>query len=233
MNKQARLDEIVALLQGNASLRVNDLAIELNVSKETLRRDLKYLQLKGLLIREYGKAKSLKRTSDDPSVAFDSRSKSHAQGKTALAQQALAWISSGMCIALDASSTCWHLAKKLDDQPLTVYTNSARICHALEKKKHIQILCSGGTLDRKYASYINDSPLHIVRNIDIDLFIFSCDGVDAEGNIWDTDNGNTVFKKFMLKKSLHSILLVDSSKIERSSEVIIGNVSAVTTVIRQ
>jgi DeoR family L-fucose operon activator len=73
----------------------------------------------------------------------------------------------------------------------------------------------------------------MVRNLDIDLFIFSCDGVDAAGNIWDTDNGNTLFKKFMLKKSLHSILLVDSSKMERSSEVMIGNVSAVTTVIRQ
>src|SRR5471032_3357882 len=70
MNKQARLDEIVTLLQGNVSLRVNDLASALNVSKETLRRDLKYLQLKGLLIREYGKAKSLKRIADDPSVAF-------------------------------------------------------------------------------------------------------------------------------------------------------------------
>jgi len=233
MNKQARLDEIVTLLQGNASLRVNDLASALNVSKETLRRDLKYLQLKGLLIREYGKAKSLKRIADDPSVAFETRSKSHAQRKAALAEQAMKWISAGMCIALDASSTCWHLAKKLPDQELTVYTNSSRICHALEKKAQIQILCSGGTLDRKYASYINESPLHMVRNLDIDLFIFSCDGVDAAGNIWDTDNGNTLFKKFMLKKSLHSILLVDSSKMERSSEVMIGNVSAVTTVIRQ
>lgn len=233
MNKQARLDEIVALLKGNASLRVNDLAESLNVSKETLRRDLKYLQLKGLLVREYGKAKSLKRPSDDPSVAFESRSKSHAQRKSLLADKAIEWITPGMCIALDASSTCWHLAKKLRDQPLTVYTNSYRICHELEKKAQIEILCSGGTLDRKYASYINDSPLHMVRNIDIDLFIFSCDGVDADGNIWDTDNGNTLFKKFMLKKSLQSILLVDSSKIERSGEVIIGQVSAVTTVIRQ
>lgn len=233
MNRQDRLAEIIALLNGNASLRVSELAAGLNVSKETLRRDLQYLQFKGLLVREYGRAKKLEGASEGPGMAFDSRSKSHAQRKTALAETAIEWITPGMCIALDASSTCWHLAKRLADQDLTVYTNSYRICAELEKKTRIRVLCSGGTLDRKYASYINDSPLHIVRHLDIDLFIFSCDGIDADGNIWDTDNGNALFKKFMLKKSLQTILLVDSSKIARSSEVVIGNVAAVTAVIRR
>lgn len=233
MNRQERLAEIIALLNGNASLRVSELAAGLNVSKETLRRDLQYLQLKGLLVREYGRARKLEGASKGPGMAFDSRSKSHAQRKTALAETATEWITPGMCIALDASSTCWHLAKRLTDQDLTVYTNSYRICAELEKKTRIRVLCSGGTLDRKYASYINDSPLHMVRHLDIDLFIFSCDGIDADGNIWDTDNGNALFKKFMLKKSLQSILLVDSSKIARSSEVVIGNVAAVTAVIRR
>ena len=42
-----------------------------------------------------------------------------------------------MMIALDASSTCWYLARQLPDRPLHVFTNSQPICQELAKRDQI------------------------------------------------------------------------------------------------
>jgi DeoR family L-fucose operon activator len=76
------------------------------------------------------------------------RLKSHYAHKADIAREALAWIDEGMVIALDASSTCWYLARQLPDRPLHVFTNSQPICQELAKRDQISspapaVLCSG------------------------------------------------------------------------------------------
>ena len=63
--------------------------------------------------------------SGDP---FHIRLKSHYAHKADIAREALAWIEEGMVIALDASSTCWYLARQLPDINIQVFTNSHPIC---------------------------------------------------------------------------------------------------------
>ena len=136
-----------------------------------------------------------------------------------------------MVIALDASSTCWYLAKKLPDIPLTIFTNSVRVCHELEKKAHISLVSSGGTLQRKYACYVNPAMFSILKNLEIDLFIFSCEGIDDDGMMWDSNASNAEFKSILLHKATQSLLLMDKSKLRRKSTVKIGPLQWVERVI--
>ena len=136
-----------------------------------------------------------------------------------------------MVIALDASSTCWYLARLLPDIPLTVFTNSERICQLLAKREHIQLVSTGGMLQRKYACYI-DAPLApLLKNIAIDLFIFSCEGVDVNGTLWDTRSWNAEYKTTLLRRAAQSLLLIDKSKLKRAGEVRIGDMAEVTEII--
>ncbi|MBA1041426.1 transcriptional regulator, partial [Escherichia coli] len=72
--------------------------------------------------------------SQDSGDPFHMRLKSHYAHKADIAREALAWIDEGMVIALDASSTCWYLARQLPDRPLHVFTNSQPICQELAKR---------------------------------------------------------------------------------------------------
>ncbi|PVZ87267.1 transcriptional regulator [Serratia sp. S1B] len=229
--KMARHQRIVQLLRQHETLTTEELATRLSVSKETLRRDLNALQAQGEIIRRHGRAKSIKRQTQDSGDAFNARLKSHLSSKAAIARQALSWIEPGMLIALDASSTCWYLAKQLPDIELTVFTNSVRICQALAKRQHIQLISSGGLLQRKYACYINPALVSQLKTLEIDLFIFSCEGLDTQGVLWDSNSTNAEFKSLLLKRALQSLLLLDKSKINRTSEVKIGNLAEVATVI--
>lgn len=230
--KSRRQQNIVTLLSDSDWLTTDALAGQLGVSKETIRRDLSDLQQQGKILRQHGRARLIHPDSRDSGEPFGSRLKSHYADKVDIARHALAYISEGMTLALDASSTCFHLARQLPDLPLTVFTNSLPICHEMAKRENITLICSGGTLARKYRCYVNPALVTQLKGLEIDLFIFSCEGVDERGVMWDPVAHNAAYKAQLLGRADQSLLLIDKSKFQRSSEVKIGLLSQVTHVIQ-
>lgn len=174
--KATRQQSLITLLSQSDWLTTEVLAEKLSVSKETIRRDLKSLQQQGKLLRQHGRARLIHPDSRDSGEPFGARLKSHYADKADIARHALGWISEGMTIALDASSTCFHLARQLPDIDLTVFTNSLPVCHEMAKRERITLICSGGTLERKYRCYVNPALVTQLKGLEIDLFIFSCEG---------------------------------------------------------
>ncbi|EJT3069638.1 L-fucose operon activator [Salmonella enterica] len=229
--KAARQQAIVDLLINHKSLTTEALATRLNVSNETIRRDLSELQTQGKVLRNHGRAKYIHRENQDSGDPFHIRLKSHYAHKADIAREALAWIEEGMTIALDASSTCWYLARQLPDIPIQVFTNSHPICQELGKRERIALISSGGQLERKYGCYVNPSLISQLKSLDIDLFIFSCEGIDSGGDLWDSNAINADFKSILLRRASQSLLLIDKSKFNRSGEARIGHLDDVTHIV--
>ncbi|EAM3559534.1 L-fucose operon activator [Salmonella enterica] len=229
--KAARQQAIVDLLINHKSLTTEALATRLNVSKETIRRDLSELQTQGKVLRNHGRAKYIHRENQDSGDPFHIRLKSHYAHKADIAREALAWIEEGMTIALDASSTCWYLARQLPDIPIQVFTNIHPICQELGKRERIALISSGGQLERKYGCYVNPSLISQLKSLDIDLFIFSCEGIDGGGDLWDSNAINADFKSILLRRASQSLLLIDKSKFNRSGEARIGHLDDVTHIV--
>lgn len=229
--KAARQQAIVDLLINYNSLTTQALSEQFNVSKETIRRDLSELQAQGKVLRNHGRSRSIHRKNQDSGDPFHIRLKSHHAYKADIAREALAWIEPGMMIALDASSTCWYLARQLPDIDIHVFTNSHPICQELGKRQHIQLISSGGQLERKYGCYVNPSLISQLKPLDIDLFIFSCEGIDSNGALWDSNALNADFKSTLLKRASQSLLLIDKSKFNRSGEACIGYLDDVSHII--
>lgn len=229
--KAVRQQAIVELLISHKSLTTEALSLQLNVCKETIRRDLSELQEQGKVLRSHGRARMIHRENQDSGDPFHIRLKSHYAHKADIAREALTWIEEGMVIALDASSTCWYLARQLPDINIHVFTNSQPICRELARREHIQLISSGGRLERKYGCYVNPSLISQLKPLDIDLFIFSCEGIDSNGALWDSNTINAEFKSTLLKRAAQSLLLIDKSKFNRSGEARIGYLNDVTHIV--
>ncbi len=229
--KNSRQQAIIQRLATCDWLTTDVLADALAVSKETIRRDLKTLQEQGKIVRHHGRARAIHPDRQDGGEPFGARLKSHYADKADIARLALDWVSEGMTLALDASSTCFHLAKQLPDIALTVFTNSLPICQEMARRERVTLICSGGTLERKYRCYVNPMLVTQLKSLEIDLFIFSCEGVDEQGIMWDPSPDNARFKTQLLSRASQSLLLIDKSKFRRSSEVKIGHLSQVTQLI--
>ncbi|ELY4220381.1 L-fucose operon activator [Cronobacter sakazakii] len=231
--KNERQQKIIRLLWAHEALSTQALAHRLAVSQETIRRDLSELQRAGKILRSHGRARALRRdvqSHDDP---FQARMKSHHAHKMDIARNALNWLDAGMVVALDASTTCWYLARQLPDIPLTIFTNSVRVGQEVARREQITLISTGGILHRQAACYENPSLPALLKHIDIDLFLFSCQGIDEAGTIWDARSWNAEYKTLLLRRAAQSLLLIDRSKRNRTGDVQIGTLDQVTEVITQ
>ncbi len=137
-----------------------------------------------------------------------------------------------MVIALDASSTCWYLARQLPDRPLHVFTNSQPICRGAGQTRpdHAHLLRRHSAAEiwllREPGA---DFPAEIAG--DRSVYFFSCEGIDPQGALWDSNAFNADFKSILLKRAAQSLLLIDKSKFNRSGEARIGHLDDVTHIV--
>ena len=105
----ARKAAIRESLQEHKSVRITELAAQLNVTKETIRRDLREMEQNGELIRTHGGAYILDGVQNDIDVG--TRQVLKIPEKERIAQKCDSLIQSGDYIYLDGSTTCWSIAR--------------------------------------------------------------------------------------------------------------------------
>ncbi len=93
--KAARQQAIIDLLINHSSLTTEALSLQLNVSKETIRRDLSELQSRGKVLRNHGRVKIIHRESRDSGDPFHIRLKSHYAHKADIARGARPGLTKG------------------------------------------------------------------------------------------------------------------------------------------
>ncbi len=169
--KAARQQAIVDLLINHSSLTTETLSKQLNVSRETIRRDLSELQAQGKVLRNHGRAKVIHQRSRDSGDPFHMRLKSHYAHKADIAREALArltkaWSSPSMPAPPAGTSPASCRTARCTFLP------TASPSAELAKRDQIALTCSGGTLQRKYGCYVNPALISQLKSLEIDLFIF-------------------------------------------------------------
>lgn len=153
--KMTRQASLIQLLAEHETLTTDALAVQLGVSKRDHPSGSKSATDAGKNCAPRGRARLLHTPQQSDGEPFYARRKSHYADKADIARHALNWIEQGMTLALDASSTCFHLARQLPDIPLTVFTNSLPVCGEMARRQHINLICSGGRLERQNRCYVN------------------------------------------------------------------------------
>ncbi|MEL6962635.1 MAG: DeoR family transcriptional regulator, partial [Pseudomonadota bacterium] len=104
--KSARHSRILDVLEINPSIRVNALADELDVSTETVRRDLAELDETGRIKRTYGGA--VRTTAFEPALA--ERLKLHVQERERVARHAVTSLADVQSLFIGGGATTLHFA---------------------------------------------------------------------------------------------------------------------------
>lgn len=231
MLAQERYEYIIETLNRDCAVKVSKLIKELNVSIETIRRDLEHLEKEGVLQRVYGGA-ILKKVSVDK-LSFDKREEEFRKEKIEIANIAIRYISEGQSIALNDSTTNVEIAKNIRNKftNLTVVTNSLVIATELANNKGIKVILAGGILDNKEYAFYGQLAQNILENFVVDRSFIGVGGVSLNRGISDYDFETAQIQKIMMKTSKEVIILADSSKIENVSLTKIGHIDDVNLII--
>ena len=151
MNGALRVSYILKEVSNAGQISTTELAEALNVSVETIRRDLRKLDEREELVRVHGGA--ICKAYKDEGASFNKRAGHNVQEKKIIVGQALSHIDEGAVIGLDASSSSWHVAQAIPNIKCTIITNSLNNIVALAGKTNISVVNLGGIFSDKYKAF--------------------------------------------------------------------------------
>lgn len=204
----ARHNAILQSLQQQGRVSVDDLALELNISEVTIRKDLNELEQQGRLVRRFGGAVPL------PSSASANRIINDCQKR--IASAAAARIEDHGRIIIDSGQTTAALIPHLlSKRGLVVMSNSMRVIQPLtDIEKGPTLIMPGGTWDRITHSFQGQMSEQILRAYDFDQLFVGADGLDLERGT-TTFNELTNLSRVMAEVSKQVIVMAESKKLGR------------------
>jgi DeoR family transcriptional regulator, aga operon transcriptional repressor len=223
--KEERRNRILSMLKEQGILKSTELSDLFNVTPETIRKDLEYLDEQGFLKRTFGGA-IISSGSDnavpneifDPSV--DLRNISHESEKKEIGKFAASLVSYGDTIVLDSSTTTLQLAKFLpEDYEIVVITNALVTLNELSRKKGITVISVGGYYRQKSTSFLGSMSLKNLESFNINKAFMSGNAFSIEKGLMDPNEQEAEFKAKMAEVAQESLLLIDSSKFGRMAPI--------------
>jgi DeoR/GlpR family transcriptional regulator of sugar metabolism len=203
----ARQQRIKALLAQEGYVGVTDIAERLGVSAMSVRRDLEALEQAGDLVRAHGAAMPAPAATDPHDVRYESRRRSAAAAKEAIA-----------AMALKLGSTVLALARALaKGERARVFTNHLRVATALAGDRHV-VYMPGGLVRAHEMSVCGAQAVAQVHEHWFDMCFLGASGLCAEG-AFDHSHEDSEVKRAYIERSERVVLLCDASKFDRRSTI--------------
>ncbi len=215
MRPSERQDEIVRLVHRSGEISVDDLAERLNVSRETVRRDLSNLDAVGRLRKFHGGARVRSQNTSEPSAEgpFALRLADNPAPKRQIAYTAASLLSPGDAVFIDTGTTTLMLAEALVDLPsLVVITNSCRIAATVAANPDHRIFLIGGAYGADAGQSLGHLAVEQIRKFRARHAFLTVGAVDENG-VMDFDAQETEIAQAMIERCDMVTVLADSSKI--------------------
>lgn len=204
--------------QQNKVLTV-ELTQVLQVSEDTVRRDLKELSELGQVKKVHGGAVS---HSLNP-YSYQDRKIYADEEKKLIASKALKLFSSGQVVFMDGGTTNLELARCLPASlEITLITNSLPVAVELADHPKIEIIFIGGKLLKTAQVTIGPEVIETVRGIRADICVLGTRSIHHQLGITEIDWDETKVKRAMMESSAELVSLVIKEKFDTVHPYIIG-----------
>ena len=229
MLPEERRQRILEELAARGLVRVDDLVTQLDVSAETVRRDLIELERRNELTRVYGGAT---RNADAPARAAERRDVANPEAKRAIAQLAATLIRPHQTIIFDVGSTVLELARALPaDLVAQALTNSGYTAQELARRPNVQIHLAGGEMRPEDLACSGQETEEFIGGFFADVAFLCAGGVHPQAGITDFYPREIAVRRHMLQRSTARYVLADSTKLGRVALRRVCELNAVTAVI--
>lgn len=230
MYAEERHLEILSRARAAGRVEVTDLATRLDVTQETVRRDLTVLERRGVLKRVHGGAIPVERLDYEPRLA--ARRGQHAEEKERIGAAALEYLPSEGAIVFDSGSTPEAVARQLpEDHELTVVTNSLPIAIMLAGKPNLTVWSLGGLVRGRTQSTVDDWARRQLAELSVEVAVLGTNGCSVERGLTTPLPTEAAVKTAMVEAARRRVLVSDHSKFGRDSFCRFARLDELDTII--
>ncbi|WP_392560069.1 DeoR/GlpR family DNA-binding transcription regulator [Orbus mooreae] len=207
---------------------VSELAKKYDVTYETIRKDLTYLEERGFLVKSHGGA-TLKQNSIENS--FQVREKENISFKKVIARKALELIPNNSSIIIGTGSSTLELAKLLSIKSgFKIFTDSLPVASLLIQSNN-QVFLFGGELRDKSSSVCGGWTVSMINEIQVDICFLGTDGFSNLQGPSSPSSSDAYVDKAIIAHSDKKYILGDYTKFTRKSLYKICDWNSITALI--
>ncbi|NWL86087.1 MULTISPECIES: DeoR/GlpR family DNA-binding transcription regulator [unclassified Paenibacillus] len=223
-----RQKKMLDLLTVREVLKINELTEALDISIDTLRRDINLLTKQGKIEKIYGGIKLVGRFGES---SMEERMINHLEEKEQIARKCCEFIEDGDCIYIDSGSTTYQIAKYMKHKKkLTVITSSIPVIQELVHSD-VDLIIIGGKIRKEEQSVVAYDYIFNFHELNIRKAFICCSGITIERGISDYNMEEAITRKKMIDLASEVYVAADSTKFGKDVMVSIAPLERIDTIV--
>ncbi len=228
MLKAERHRYIMSKLIENQKVVTTDLALALDLSEDTIRRDLNELDSKKLLEKVYGGAIQITEKSAD---VFNIDI-SDEDEKKQIATKALSLLHDGQVIIMSGGSTNLVFAKLIPSNlKATIYTYSLPIAMQLSQHPNIDLIFIGGKMQKNAMVTIGMDVIQVVSKIKADICFIGASSINIKQGLTEIGYEISIVKKAMIEASDRVVSMFSANKLNTKMPHVVCELNQLDTIV--
>lgn len=230
MLKEERFKAITREINLHNKVLSSDLSVLLNVSDDTVRRDLKELVDSGQILKVHGGAISKSFVS-----SFNIHSNIYAlKEKQQIAAKAIRLLKNDMVILTEGGTTMLELAKSIPDNlRATFLTISPQVAITLSDHINLNVITIGGKLNKNANLHVGASVINHLSEFKADLCLLGANAFSAQDGLTDVDWEVVEVKKALIRSAKKIAVLSISEKLNTTQRIKICEMSKVNYLVTE
>ena len=226
--KEQRLQKIESYIYQHGSVSLEELCDIFDVSKNTIRRDIKKLVEHGTIKKVYGGVVA----TENSLLSFENRKFYNQDKKIQIGSKAAGLINENDIVFIDSGTTTCQMLPYVDNElSFTLLTNSLDVINAASTMPNVRLIIIGNTFKRKTRSFIGIDNETLIQHYNINKAFMAATGISLTNGLTNSDIMEYRIKKLISDKSKELILLVDDSKFDHSTLLTYSSLKDVNTLI--
>jgi DeoR/GlpR family transcriptional regulator of sugar metabolism len=211
------------------TIRIGELARELNVSAMTIRRDISRLEQDGFLRHTYGGATA--HITKSIELAFNARALEHAPEKRLIGMRAAEELAGSGVVFVGVGTTAEQFSLFLGRSPgLQVITASLPVASLLGSRP-VSVVALGGAVRQEELACVGPIATASVARYRTDVAVIGAAGVSARFGVTELDDEIAELNRAAIEHTSRLVVLADGSKVGVDASAIVGPAGVISTLV--
>jgi DeoR family transcriptional regulator, glycerol-3-phosphate regulon repressor len=208
--KTVRQALILGRVSKDGTLEVSQIAKQLKVSGETIRRDMKEMERKGMLQKVHGGAALPSGLAGSP---YQERMRHNTEGKRRIGEAVAQLVANGDSLLIETGTTNMYVAQALrEHKNMIIITNSVDVARTLAFRTDNDVFMAGGKLTADDGASLGSTAIDYISTFRVKFAIFSVGAIDVVDGLMAHHISEAEFTRAAIARAEKTILVADQTK---------------------
>jgi DeoR family glycerol-3-phosphate regulon repressor len=225
MTLNPRQRAILDVVRRQVTVSVEELAQQLGVTPQTVRRDVKQMEEAKLLARYHG---GVGLPSSVENIDYSQRQVMNIEAKRRIAAAVAARVRPGSSLLINIGTTTEEVARALTHHTgLHVVTNNLNVATILAGQPGCEVIVAGGVVRGRDRGIVGEATVDFIRQFRVDIGIIGISSIEPDGTLRDFDSREVKVAQAIIEQSREVWLVADEDKFGRQSLVRLAHLSQI------